>query len=577
MKCRSFPCLLGIVIALLPFNGFGQGNTTVPQTRKQRAMDEVEIVLAKAGKLADKNAFVKVQAKAANVVWLYDASRAKRLFGDLWGWIESQEDKDFDKEMARSIALKNLSLRDAKMATRFMDELNGKQKSDELPLLTQALGNDANLKRLTQLSSDLMEQDATRAAALLQRSLAVGISPAGLVALIKLRDKNPVLADYVAAQTLETLKGRPSFIALIGMNLMIEYIFPAKQNFSESFDAPPDQALRTQFFFNALEVLKNSLNEEVAVLQKDSQYTKQTVKVRDIYQGKIAFSLAALAPEYGPERLPELSEIVAKLSKNLPADFLQNAKILQMRLSERKPEAETGLEVAASLAINKGDFDEATSLIGRIENETTRKALTQVLQNVEFRVYMSKANLAEALITARKTEDLNMQASMFAQVAKAAFRKGEIEFARLILAEARALLAKADCNGVQVRALFSLASEATGIAMGDALEFLYRGAPCISYLMRYKEAATQNTASHLRGIMAEINDPSRLIEEPELRRAFSLAGAIDFENTLQAVDAIEDKTIEMIARLAVCEGVLKKPEEGTQKGLPDEKGAKPNR
>lgn len=577
VKSHALGCLLVGISLLLLATAMAQEATEKTSARQQRAIAEravaeIDNVLATADRLMDKTAWVKVRAKAANLIWLYDSRRARTMFTELWKWIEEQEEKGFEREAARALVLKNLSPRDAKLAMTFLDELSEKNQKTSPDYVAQALGRDETLKRQTVLASDLIEQDTGSAALLLQKSLSVSVSPAAMLALLKLRDKDPVLADYVASQTLESLKGKPSFVALLGANLMLEYVFPAKQNFSESFHLPPDHTLRAQFFFTAYEILRASLAEDVAALRKNPQYSKGMLTVRDTYQGKLAIVLATLAAEQSSEKLAELQEIAGKLVKNLPPEVVQSANVLQLRLSNSKPKPEDGVVLAVTIAINREEFDEAKSLIGKVEDENLKKALTQALVQVEFRSHMGRANLAEALVVARQVEDLNLQASMFAQVAKATFRKGEIEFSKLILLEGRAALAKAECNGVQLKATFALAAEACGISVTEALELLYRGAACVSYLAKQGDAGDANSPPQLRALLAEINSPARLTEEPELRRAFALAAGLDFDNTLLAAGAIEEKVVELTARLAVCEGALKRSAGVAEKKIPERKG-----
>ena len=56
----------------------------------------------------------------------------------------------------------------------------------------------------------------------------------------------------------------------------------------------------------------------------------------------------------------------------------------------------------------------------------------------------------------------------------------------------------------------------------------------------------------------KINDLHSLVDAPELRRAFSTAGANDFEGTLLIANSIEDGGIKLTARLAACEGLFVK-------------------
>lgn len=77
------------------------------------------------------------------------------------------------------------------MARGLLEKVSGGHKSEEAPFQAQIAGTDPNLRRLVKLSWGLIEQDTAMAAALLERSLSVSVSPAALPLLFRLREKDP--------------------------------------------------------------------------------------------------------------------------------------------------------------------------------------------------------------------------------------------------------------------------------------------------------------------------------------------------------------------------------------------------
>ncbi len=550
MRNKVFTCFISISLLLLPASNFGQEKTDATELLQQLGTQELEAVIAESYDLADKLLQVKVRAKAADLLWRQDPERARSLLGSLWMWIGEQEAKTIDVEEARAAVIKASFARDPKMASGFLEEQLKGHKSEGASFKEQISGKDPNLKQLNKLSSQMIEQDSPTAAVLLQRSLSVSVSPSAIVSLFRLREKNPVLADYIASQTLDSLKTRPTLIALSGLFLLIDYLFPSQLTFAESFSQQPDDSLRIRFFSTAHEVLKTSLEESGASLKKDQGYTDSDFRMRAIYQGNIAAVLAALAPVHAPEFAGELNEISTKLSPNLPPNIAQAMRHTVARISGKPPDDKEDTQMAISVAMAKGDLDEAKRLLDRIEDETARKLFAQIIANVEFRQLMAKSNLSESLIVARRIEDLNLRAIMYAQVARSAYKKGEVEFSKLILAEARTSLLKSDCNGLHARALLLLVPEVSAISPSDLIESLLGAVSCANQMAR--GLATKSGPWH------KMNDLRSLVDAPELQRAFSTAGATDFEGTLLIANSIEDGGIKLTARLAACEGLLVK-------------------
>lgn len=203
-------------------------------------------------------------------------------------------------------------------------------------------------------------------------------------------------------------------------------------------------------------------------------------------------------------------------------------------------------ETAVSVAISGGKLDEAKQLLDKVEDESTRKALSETITHVEFRTHLAKSNLAEALMAARRIEDLNIRASLYAQVAKAAHQKGEIEFSKLILAEARTALSESDPNGIRAWVLLLLAAEASAISVPSSVELLWSAVSAINSLRVTGVEAKVDP-------LAKINDPRSLLDAPELQQAFSSVGGVDFDGALLAASQIQDEAIRLMARLAACE------------------------
>src|SRR5215213_4694960 len=546
----------GLILTLLVLNlrVFGQQVNTGAMSPHERALQELDSIDRDSSKLRDPLAYVRVTAKLANLVWLHEPEKARAQFRDLWKWIRAQKDKEFKPDAANRIFLSALFPRDPKTANKYLEETIGEHKSEEAPLFNQMMGQDPNLQQLARLSDDVMGTDEKMAAAFLQRSLAVSISPGAFVSLVKLREKNATLADYVAGQALEGLKQRPTIIALSGIFLFVDYIFPSKMSFADKITAPTDAALRVHFFSVAYDVLKMSLEESEAVLQKEKGYGKSELSIRSTYQAMVAAVLSTLSPEHAPELSEELQGLASRLSVKLAPQTAQGLSFTLSRLGRAKkgPEDDPALSISAALA--SGDLEEAKKLIDKLESEPMKKVYTNLLTGVEFKILMARSELAGAMIVARRTEEPVLQAIQFAEIARVAFGRKEVEFFRLVISEARASLAKSDWNGLHARAMFSLASEVASLGTPQTLALLWRALASLNHTLKKRDNPDEPRNARLE----EFDNPEDLIEAQELHQAFALAGGQDIESSLLAAHGIEDLAIGLVARLAACEKAMSK-------------------
>lgn len=557
MQHRRLQIMVLTVFLLVPAALYGQSSTDQEQLRYQRALQEIEGVIADTGKLDDPLTLVSVKSRAASLIWRYDRKRAQILFLDLWKYIEQQKSESFDQDEARTVLLKNLFPINSSLAAKLLKELS-ERKQEEATLRSRATGNDPDLRRLANISAGLVDQDPAMAARLLEQSLSMGVTPTALSVLSRMREKNPTLANYVVSQTLDHLRSRPTIVALTGLHLLTAYVFPSEPYSADSPEAGGiGDRLRFQYFSTAYEVLKASLEETDSVLTKEKRYTEQDLRFRAIYQGQIALILAALAPRYGPQFIEELNLIARRFSDSTPANIADLSRFMIARLKGDQTSSENP-DTAIVVAITNGDFDEARRLIVKIDDEGKRKAFSQTLAKAEFKALVSEANLSEALNVARRIENMNLRVMLFLQLARAAYRKDDVTFSRLILSEARSALSNTEKDGMRARLLLSFASEVSSISESDAIDILHNAVAMINSLPKPDTGSDSEAQSAAELALAELNDPRSFMDSPELQRAFSSVARVDFDGTLLAAGRINPRAVQLMARLASSEIALTK-------------------
>ena len=417
----------------------------------------------------------------------------------------------------------------------------------------------------------MIDHDVTLAARLLEQSLAMGVTPTALSVLARMREQNPILANYVVAQTLEKLRSRPSIVALTGLHLLTAYVFPQEPYLANSSEIrSSDDALRFLYFSTGYDVLMASLQETDTQLKKEKRYTDHDLRFRLIYQGQIVLILTALAPRYGPQLLEELNALARRFSGTVPHSVADLSRFIAGRL-RGEPTADDNQETAIAIAIANGEFLEARRLIDKVENDETRKAHLKALSKAEFNAHLGEADLTEALNVARRIENANLRVLLLLQLAKAAYRKDDSTFAKMIVSEARSALTNGENDGLRARIILSLAAEIADISDSDAIDLLHNAVTVINSLpkpKKDKEAPEEQPTN----VSFEIDDPRSLADSPDLQRAFSFLARKDFDGVLIAAGRINSLPVQLIARLATSEVGLTR-QRVTKKVIAGKKGS----
>lgn len=537
---------------------------TVPsssQPMRQLAFQELASVIAEAQNLQNKTDAFKVLSKSANLLWLQSPTKSRSMFQQLWQLTNEQIGENDEREDARTDILRYLAPRDSKLAAKLLEEASADSTNPrEEPFSQQVKGSDPTSRRLIHLASKLVQQeDNTQAAGVLERALAVSVTPAALPTLTKLRQRSPVLADSVVSRTLDRLKTRPTVLSLPSLYLLVDYVFPASNVDANAATVnAPSQALRAQYFSTSYNILKKSLKESEALLSKEQGYSKNDLRFRSIYQNQLAGVLVALAPKFTPELIPELRTPATEQFAALSPNAAVMSRFTRLRLSDgEESSGDRSTDIAVALA--KGDIYEAERLLGEVKDEKFRKAVAQTIAKVAFDLHLAKSELDDALSQARKLEDHEAKAIAFAQLARVARAKRDTDFSKLVVAEALSFFSGSKSSGLQARALLMLAPEALDLSVPDSIDLLRRAVTVINDLPEVSK-----TEGSGRFDSYNLDDPLSLKDAPELQRAFSTIASKDFEGTLSVARQIEPNLLGLLARLATLETVLKKTKNKTK-------------
>lgn len=545
----------------------GAQTARVPQLSRSMtdtAAAELEAVLAEAGKLDDKLAAVGVKAKAAGLIALSDPIRSELLFREVWKFAKELPGDDVDKDRALAIILKQVFHRNPKLAKQFLSEdANGAVTRDG-----RSSGQDRDINRQAKLASQLVDDNPRAASAILEDTLARGVTPPGLSALLRLREKNALLSDFVVGKAMEGLRLQPDIVPLSGLNLLSVYLFPEGNNVELNLSL---EALQFQYFATSYEVLRASLGKSDEQLLKEQAYTKSDLQRRGLYQGQLSLALAALAPRMAPNLIGELNTLATKLGARLPPNIAQLAKLTTSRLSGDKSLPENP-ELAIPLAIQGGDYEEATRLISELKSEELKKLYSEILIKAEARSLLNSGDLSKALTRIRKIENGNSRLAFYLLALKATEKKKDPSLSSAVISEARVFIPQVDRNGLHVRTLLAFASQPAALASTDeALGFLNSAVVTINSLA---SPSSEDAASKsiLDEAWAELNDPRSLLDLQEFANAFSAIGLLDLDRTIIEARKIALKSVQLVARLEAVGEVMRtearrpKPK-ATRKGM----------
>lgn len=538
--------LIAFISLLSPATLFAQSPTKSSATSRQKARQEIEGVIVESGSLNNKLDYVKVRARAAGLLWRLDAERARKLLNELWDWVAVQDDKEFGREEARTELLKIIFVKDSALATKLLESLQegidkGVSPSDEIP----------DTRRLNGLTSALIEDDPKLAAKFLERSLSVNFTPANMELLSLLKRRESGLANDIASRILDRQMTLPTDNALSAMYALTEYVFPARRN-NDSL-TQGDAALQRQFFLTANDILSRLLRESGGQQQNGTG-----PDLSEFRQAHLIGILSALAARYAPDRVAELNELAAKSFAKLPPQEAELARYTMERIKgNRFRPAEASPAADISRAIMDEDFDGARRLLNKIEREDVRKILDYQIATGEFKSLMAKADFTRALLIARGIEVPQAKAYMFAQIAKATYKKGDVQFTKLLLAEARASLSNLECNERRALANFYLASATTPVSYEDSLDLIIDGVACINSLeFLSSEKSNLNTGD------------SGQIYVSSLQQAFSSVGKVNLAMAISMAGRIENRPLRLLAKLSASEVWMDRTKEEIKKPSP---------
>lgn len=553
--CRltlSMLVLVGVSLFMTD-NSFGQ-TVINPVSEYQIASDQLDEILAKSDEIRDLRKRVRVRSRAANLLWGRDPEESRRIFSKLWKEIDTEPDnKSFDKEDSRIDLLEQLYPRDRALANRLVKEAAKSGESSD-PLHEKVNGTNSETRRLAFLSYRMVEENVAMAAAVLEASLAENTAPSLPLVLNRIRETNPVLANYVVANALDRFQNQPPTLALFGLGHLTPYLFPMSPSPYISPDAAEsDETLRQQYFSTAYAVLKQSLMERDEDLIKIQKYSQQTLNLRKFLQATVTGILVALSPRYSAEYFVELNTLNIALMQEIPKQLsgLISMQVAAVNALIGSVEASELSDAEIISAISKEDFFTAERLINNIREEIRKKAWSDILFRSQAKSLLKRGDHHLALSAARKIENPVLSIPIIVEISKLAGKKKDETVSIMALQAAESISEKLK-KGMQAKIGFSIAAEIAYLMPAQASAMIQTSVETVNGLSEIKDEKISYTGENYW------SNPDNFLTASHMIKAFALSGELNLSDTLLMAHKFRDNSLQMMAKLATIERVLRK-------------------
>jgi hypothetical protein len=502
---------------------------------------EIERVFVDTAKLQNATVMVKLRARAANLLWAQDPERARKMMLDLFKYVEEQKDEYFDREGARTAVLEATISCDHDFAIELLKKISTDAKNDS---------HEAESRRLARLAYGFVDNDTALAASILEESMLDGVPPTAMASIVKLREREPLLANRVVATTVTRLNSIRGPQAISGLAILSSYLYPiGVYSLPDSQTRASDGQLRVLFFRTSYEVVKG------AIATMGGASTDNSGGISPLTRAHLAMltaTISEMSRQYEPVLFVELSGFANQLIKDQPVTVKRLIES-QLAMINRVPSAgstkKTDPEVEITGALSRGDFAAAEKLINEEGDSEHANAMTQLLRRAQLKNFVAKSQLYEALGIAPKIDDLEMRLNGLIDIARAAAGLKNHDLVNAVLSNIKAL-PLSDQKGLRSRSLFRASAELFAYSTDESLGLVREGIKILNSL----QTMTERERSMSRSPKDRLNDANSLIDSVDFNHAFVKLGQHDLVMTFSAADYIEHPAVKISARLASLRG-----------------------
>lgn len=574
----------------------------IAQAQRTTALSLVVSLAESAKDYEDETLRARVLARAADALWEDDRERARALFYRAWEVAEAVDEEGLKnvEEARKSFlsgrrssgmvppapnlraqVLRLASLRDRSLGEELLAKMNDAKEENEeavaLKIPDPTEPPQAIAKRL-ELARQLLEGGEVERAIMFAEPGLKHTTSQGIIFLVALRQKKPVVADEIYAALLRTAALDPSTDATV-VSLLSTYLFTpsvlvtATQNGRLSNQwtepmPPPDvsPALRANFFRVAAQVLLRPLPPP----DQDRSSAGR---------GGTYFTIARLLPlfdQHAPEHTPALRALLATLAQDTPAAYRADRESMLTR--GLTPETSSGEELrnilrrlesasnhferdslyasAARIAAIDGD-PRAREYADKIESETFRKRVRAFVDFVSVRNAIRDRRHEEALRLARTGEfDSLTRVWAYTETARL-LQASSPERAIEVLDEAATVARRLDpASTERAQALLALATQMMKADRARGWETAAEAVKTVNKVQGFTgEDAKVSMRLHTSDNVAIIESPAQSFN---LATLFAALAADDLHRTVTLASSFADDAPRANAIIAIALSVLER-------------------
>ena len=533
----------------------------------QEATQALEDAIWRAKKLQNPIVRMRVRSLAADALWDYQEENAKAILIEDFRGISSitvpQEEEGkpptYKKRKLEDVKAKlkkdlmaMISSRDRALAQSLLaaekSEKDKAEKSEQQK--NEKDGEDGEISQMLGVAIDLSATNSEAASLIIRDSLKTEINPRLAFSLIALRQSAPAEASTIFNEVLSGIKTRGD---LWEFYKLTPYVLPTELDYlnSGSYLGDPQRAKDAKSFINHAAVL---LARQLGSTQLDASLSQEMV-TNESYLWR---SLLQLFNDLLPDktwmvntRISQLSTLRTEASKK-PVEKVEPPSF-ENALKKRIAEAESAtgarrdslLSSAAFAAMRLEDFDQAMSLIEKVENREQKEIDGSFILDKASRKALHQGGPDKALEVARKIKWPSTRVIMFSRIIDALRSLGKQEQAALLIDELSVWLSGYENNADKVWGILTY----------------------LDHFAKYDAERAFTTLSMLIGILNTVNlDPPanpwalRLYWYPEFhdfRKTLSPLAKADFERALQEIQMLKDPEVYLLVRVALCSEYLK--------------------
>jgi hypothetical protein len=507
----------------------------VDQLLREQALDQLEAIHLEAERIADPVQRTTLRAKAAGLLWGIDPALARLRFESLRVSIEQQTGGAFPRERAFAELLRYLFPHDATLARLWLNawlttvmetvELTGPAEQRDLPQLAQLEGKRPDQQLLNQLAEQLIDADLSLAGEMLTQSFERGYSYPAHASLRQLTKRDATRGARLALELLPRLPSAPLLEALTAAQFLFEYAFPGPQ--PDGPPAPSNPQVQQAYLQVSRQIFARSLRESPSHFSSDGE--------QQAWQTNQAL-LGIILDVFDPgSRSPDEQRLVAILEANLPPALQRFRDGVVIRRANSVSDSPARISGGGSVldqvgrAIGRGDLLEARKLVDTLEDNAHRSLLDQVLLQATLRDLLSKGEFAAALGPLHSLREPFQRAALLGDLIRVVKGAPEPQFARYLFSLLQEEARELPCTLQKVGTVLPL------LSLGEPWDLLDQSIGCINRLG---------------------SSSSQLFTLDTFQQPFRDLAGTNWRKSLDTISTIQSPALELLARLAACEGVL---------------------